>query len=149
MSERVYLVSWENRSGVVGGNDRVMAKSESAARRTIRRLRGRTVRITEIADDAAYGRDHTFTVHSPHGDWSVVVSMYAHDAMSAGDFTGHAVRQLVPESQRRYVWYLTENGHRIPPTEMLACDRPRIFNLVMEMSPPPPSPASSEEGDEA
>lgn len=82
---------------------------------------------------AGYGSDHAFTVHSPHGDWEVIVSMYAHDAMSAGDFTGHAVNQLVPQSQRGFVWYLTEDGRRLDSDEMLACDRPRTFNLMMEL----------------
>lgn len=86
-----------------------------------------------LCDATAYGRNHTFTVHSPHGDWSVIVSMYAHDTMSAGDFAGHAKLQLIPVSQRRFVWYLTEDGRRIEPAEMLACDRPRTFNLCMEM----------------
>jgi hypothetical protein len=80
---------------------------------------------------APYGR--VFTVHSPHGDWEVIVSIYAHDKMSARDFTGHAVHVLAPEDQRRFVWYLTEAGRRIPPDEMLGCDRAREFNLVMEM----------------
>jgi hypothetical protein len=59
--------------------------------------------------------------------------MYAHDKMSAGDFTKHAVHQLVPDDQRRFRWYLLEDGRRLPADEMLACDRPRTFSLAMEL----------------
>jgi len=60
--------------------------------------------------------------------------MYAADHLSAEQFVGHAKQQLIPKSQHRYHWYLTEDGRRIPDDEQLHPDRERRFNLVMELT---------------
>lgn len=76
----------------------------------------------------------TFTVHSPHGEWETGISLYPGDYLPAREFVGHALRQLVPLSQHEFVWYLTENGRRIPDDENLYASRDRSFNLVMELT---------------
>ena len=74
------------------------------------------------------------TVHSPHGDWEVGISLYRGDRLPARELVAHALRQIpVPLSQHEFVWYLTEKGRRLPDDENVYADRDRTFNLVMEM----------------
>jgi hypothetical protein len=75
------------------------------------------------------------TVHSPHGDWEVGISLYPGDYLPAKTMVGHALRQIpVPLSQHEFVWYLTEEGRRLPEDENIYADRDRSFNLVMELA---------------
>ena len=73
----------------------------------------------------------TLSVDSPHGDWTVGTSV---NDLTALEFVEHALRHIpVPESQRDFDWYLTENGRRIPDDENIANGGDREFRLCMEM----------------
>jgi hypothetical protein len=73
------------------------------------------------------------SIHSPHGNWDIAISLYPGDFLPASDMAGHAMRQLVPLGQQEFTWYLTENGRRLSDDENVYANRDRTFNLVMEM----------------